>query len=146
VNVQLLEALDHIDREHVEAERKRTNPTPAERAERIAALRADHARHVLNDVLTARFKRMILALRPVPEQCWATLHSRVGSYMPRAAVWFRAHEGTYPCVHAGVLIWFCSPEYTAAFEALVSDGYLTVKINPSEVDRWGVPSATVRVR
>jgi hypothetical protein len=113
-------------------------------SERIAALRAEYASHVLNEVITTRFKRMILALRPVSGPCWAGLHSRVGSHMPRVPVWFRAHEGTYPCVHAGVLIGFCSPEYAAAFESLVTDGHLTVEINPNDVDRWGVPSATVR--
>ena len=145
IDAQIRETLDRIDRERIEAERKRTNPTPAERAERIAALRADYARHVLNDLMVAVFKRMILALRPVIGP-WAALHSRVGCSAPRTPVWFRAHEGTYPCVHAGVLIGFCSPEYAAAFEALVTEGQLTVEIGPSDVDRWGVPSATVRGR
>ena len=146
---ECLAALEQLDRANAEVERRRTNPTPAERAERIAALRADYARHVLNDLMVATFKRLILThvqLIKVPARpCWAALHSRVGASMPREPVWFRAHEGTYPCVHAGVLIGFCSREFATAFEALVTGGHLTVEIDLGDVDCRGVPSTTVRM-
>lgn len=143
--------LQAIDVERVEVERMRTNPTMAERAERIAELRSCYAGHVLNDVKVATFKRLIWTRVVfhiwglIRADSWAAIHSSMNSFgAPRTGIWFRAHEGTYPCVHEGVLIGFCSPEYAAAFEDLAARGRLTVDIDFADVDRHGVPHTVVR--
>jgi hypothetical protein len=163
---QIRKTLDRIDQERAEVERKRNNPTPAERAERIERLRAHYPGYVPNDLKVFAFKRRIrsrlawhsagLILTHWPKDkplSWAALYSSMDERAVGARVsgyWFRAHEGGYPCVHEGVLIGLCSPEYATAFEQLVAHGRISVEIDFARVGRhhddYGLPSATVRLR
>lgn len=170
MSVEDIVALIHsIDAKHERAEaerkRKRDNPTPAERAERTEDLRARYSTHVVNDLHVFAFKRRIRARLtwhaaglmhsewhrawpkdgPIP---WAALHSSMTFHgAPNTGHWFRANEGTYPCVHEGVLIGFCSPEYARAFEQLVASGRLSVKIDLTRLgchyDNDGLPETMV---